>query len=495
MKLLPPKKGLALLSSCLLCLSIQSTLKAETQPVHIQNRDIQPTLSDAERFQDHKAEQIPVNKLKNLPHQAISISLKSLQENKGLLEVALTDAAKRMDAKSLQVLLPIFSVKINKQNKNDILLYIWAKAIILADQRDFKPSLDYFAVLRKQVPGFNILFLQEQYILLGNKNYYQVKKNIEALSTSDKDNPNVKELLEIIDNKQKLNSYFSFFINQDKNINGVPKDVVAVGGFSSEKRVSSFGLNYSAGLSKYFILAPQLSALLSTNLYGVEYFSAKKYSNATARFETGLEYENGWGGVGLKPFVEQTFYREIYDNTAIPTDSYHRYLLTKGVQLNTWFNPTTRIKNNFSLEYARQNYQYRQYLNGYYYELKDNLYYFFDNFYLRGGVKYLNQHSIYAVNEYIRREVNAGIGVNLPYQLFFKTDLSFADKRYKGKYVLIDQNRKDKIYGLYSSLSKKDFKIFGLYPTMNLQYIKNKSNVVFNSYDKFSVFFSLERSF
>ncbi|WP_265474179.1 hypothetical protein [Mergibacter septicus] len=124
--------------------------------------------------------------------------------------MALTDAAKRMDAKSLQILLPIFSVKIDKQNKNDILLYIWAKAIILADQRDFKPSLDYFAVLRKRVPGFNILFLQEKYILLGNKNYYQVKKNIEALSTSDKDNPNVKELLEIIDNKQKLNSYFSF---------------------------------------------------------------------------------------------------------------------------------------------------------------------------------------------------------------------------------------------------------------------------------------------
>ncbi|AWX14502.1 hypothetical protein CEP49_08165 [Mergibacter septicus] len=95
----------------------------------------------------------------------------------------------------------------------------------------------------------------------------------------------------------------------------------------------------------------------------------------------------------------------------------------------------------------------------------------------------------------MRREVNAGIGVNLPYQLFFKTDLSFADKRYKGKYVLIDQNRKDKIYGLYSSLSKKDFKIFGLYPALNLQYIKNKSNVVFNSYDKFSVFFSLKRSF
>lgn len=483
----------SILPCCFLLAYSQASIAASTQS----GGSIQATLSDTERFQDHKVEQVKTNKIKKLPHQVVSISLKTLQENKQLLEVALTDAAKRMDAKSLQVLLPIFAAKIDKQNKNDILLYIWSKAIIFAEQRDFKQSLAYFSLLRKQVPGVNIIFLQEQYILLGNKNYYQVKKNIEVLSKTEKDNPNIKDLMAIIDNKQKLNSYFSFFINQDKNINGVPKDVVAVGGFSSEKRISSFGLNYSAGLSKSFIIAPQLSALFSTNLYGVEYFSAKKYSNATARFETGLEYENARLDLAVKPFVEQTFYREVYSdlNGSSLTDSYHRYLLTKGIQVNTWLRVTDRIKNNFSIEYARQNYNYRKYLNGYYYEVKNNLYYFFDKFYLRGGVKYLNQHSIYDTNEYIRREVSTGIGVDLPYKLFFKTDLSFADKRYKGKYFLIPSNRKDKIYGLYSSLSKKDFKIFGLYPTLNLQYVKNKSNVIFNTYDKFNFFFSLERSF
>lgn len=423
---------------------------------------------------------------------SVSLNIDQLKDHPLLVKKALLSSLLSNDEQGVSLLLPVF-----KQQQPDNHFYInWSEAILAHKASSHGKATELYRKVIGETPQAIAARLQLAVVLYENYDNHAARNEFKIIQ-QQKDLPEqivilINRYLQALDKRQRWK--FSGNLNHldDDNVNNAPKPGTRLGFWSTAEPESARGVGYYASASKKILLASHIFHNTQIDGSGKYYITNHKYDEARLRFASGLSYQNVKTEIALLPFTERNWYSGGY---SAKTTQLKTYSATSGAraEINHWISDNWLFFT--AIEYGKQNYIKRDYLDGNNIFLSATLLYSPDNnqYWLIGN-DYYRENTADKDSAYAKKSLRIGWGQRWPYGISTRITGSYAQRNYFAKDFFGIQKMNDEYTALLSAWHE-DFHFLGLTPKLVLSYQKSDSNHPFYQYDKKKVYLELEKTF
>ena len=424
----------------------------------------------------------------------IYVPIEQLKTNQSLTEQLLNQAIEQGNVQLMMRLLPLYQ----QFSTADPLLIRFCQAKIAKNEQHYTQAIAHYRAILAQASHLTPVRMQLAISLFQDYQNNAAETEFENV-LSDSALPAdivqlAKRYLAVLHERNRWKVSFGVQYLSENNVNNAANDSY-IENTPFRKNASmlpqkAHGLGYQLSLERDFNLWGAHYLNIENGLFGKSYWDNHLYDEITNRFYLGYVYKQANQKLALRSFYEQQWYNG------------HRYKRENGGRIDFQHRFSPQWQFSSALEYGRNFYSNRAYLNGSSKLVSNTLTWqpnIQSSFSL--GSDFLAERSqirhygynLATLRLLWRQEWKLGIVSRLNFSI---SQRHYRDNLSLGRAFHFDKRRRDKIYMIGLTLWKQDWEWQGITPKLNLKWKKQVSN--FNSlysYTDKSINLLLEKTF
>ncbi len=296
----------------------------------------------------------PLNKASN--SKSVSVNEKQLLANPKLLERAMNSVLIAKDPSKIKLVLKIYK----KLPNADKALINYGKALIKHSEGKFTKAIALYNKVLAEKPDWLLVRLDLAVVLYANRQNSESKNQLQRIRSEKNLPKDVKQLIEkqlgAINKRDEWNFDGTFYYQQDKNINGAPKETVIKTGNGGKlilpEAIAAHGFHLDLGVSKKNSFNNHLYTKFNLSASADYYWDAKDYNDYNFRLGFGGGYQTNRFTFEAQPFVK----KRIFGNKSFSE--------TAGISTRASYWTSNKLELSTNFEYSYDKHKEREHLDG-----------------------------------------------------------------------------------------------------------------------------------
>lgn len=423
------------------------------------------------------------NTTPNTHFNGINIDEKMLMQNVDLFNQLLSQAIDSGHIGAIDAMLPYYK----KTKNHDTILANFGQALSLRAKHKQAQAIKIYQNILEQNPALGVVRLQLAQAYLENLQFNNAKNTLFAIIQDQTTPDNIKtlahHLIQNIKKRQKSVQFNAHFI-QDNNANNAP-DRQVYGNWTLPTKQTAQGLGYTLSADYDFHLNNTWHLVAKTDIIGKSYWQGSQYSDISVNTALDIATKNSTGQVAFSPFVNRRFFE------------HDPYSTVFGVKLHGDYHKN-HLYSQAVLSYGQKRHDTRPFLDGKSYTvsafMQDNTKQATHGFGVYVGGQFGRETAKDPSDSYRHATLYAGIYKDWGKSLTSTHTLSVGKRHYDSADIF-GVRRQDNEYQSTHRLWANDFRIFGLTPSLNAQFVRiDSTHFAYDRTDK-SVFVGLDKRF
>ncbi len=417
-------------------------------------------------------------------NQSLSINQEQLLQDPELLHWALISAVVLEQVEGVRILYPLF---IQAQIQDET-LDLLAQALLAKTDGQYKKAITAYQQALNKEPHQNVIRLNLAKVLFDNHQDKSAKYHFDYLKNNESDGDIqqiINAYLNAIEQRYHKNASIQLGWHYDSNLNNANQDTILetdTGYWEFPAPYSAYGVNYSADISKNWVMTDNFSITSQLQFTGKNYKDQQEYNDIDTSLGLGIDYQTAKAQFSFLPIYN---YRR---------QGGEPYSWEGGVQIEGkyWSKPNQQWI--ASIDYLNQNHHRQTFLDGNFVSTSVNWLYVKDNsqYYLIGSD--FSKKDAQDDSESYRRHA---LKINWIKQwndwLYSSLYGQIAERHYQ-QMDIFNIDRKDKEYLGAITLWTKPLS-FDITPKLTLIAQKSDSNHHLYHYDKYQLYLQFSKEF